>query len=110
LQISSILTARYSVAHPSAPVPSASPPVAPSAARGVSTGLHCDHCGQDGHVETFSTGRKKLRCLRLVVLHKVLVALVLEDLRGVLLVQRHRSCSCYFVVLRPLHRQELLVL
>jgi hypothetical protein len=35
----------------------------------------------------FATGRRKLR---LVILHKVLV---LEDLRGVLLVQRHRRFS-----------------
>jgi hypothetical protein len=33
-----------------------------------------------------ATGRRKLRKLRLVVLHKVLVVLVLEDMRGVLLV------------------------
>jgi hypothetical protein len=58
----------------------------------------------------FATGRRKLRRLRLAVLHRVLVALVLEDLRGVLLVQRHRSCSCYSVALRPLRRQDLLVL
>jgi hypothetical protein len=34
----------------------------------------------------FATGRRQLRRLRLVVLHRVLVVLVLEDLRGVLLV------------------------
>jgi hypothetical protein len=34
-----------------------------------------------------ATGRRKLRRLRLAVLHMVLVVLVLEDLRGVLLVQ-----------------------
>jgi uncharacterized membrane protein (DUF106 family) len=34
----------------------------------------------------FAIGRRKLRKLRLVVLHTVLVVLVLEDLRGVLLV------------------------
>jgi hypothetical protein len=55
-------------------------------------------------------GRRKLRRLRLTVLHRVLVLLVLEDLRGVLLVQRHRKFSCCFIVLRPLRRQELLVL
>jgi hypothetical protein len=55
----------------------------------------------------FAIGRRKLR---LTVLHRVLVVLVLEDLRGVLLVQKHRSSSCYFVALRPLRRQELLVL
>jgi hypothetical protein len=35
----------------------------------------------------FATGKRKLR---LTVLHMVLVVLVLEDLRGVLLVQRHK--------------------
>jgi hypothetical protein len=43
-----------------------------------------------------ATGRRKLR---LTVLHKVLV---LEDLRGVLLVQRHRRFSCCFIGLRLL--------
>jgi hypothetical protein len=57
-----------------------------------------------------TTGRRKLRRLRLVVLHRVLVVLVLEDLRGVMLVQRHRRFSCCFVALRPLCHQELLVL
>jgi hypothetical protein len=38
----------------------------------------------------FATGRGKLRRLKLVVLHRVLVVLVLEDQRGVLLLQRHR--------------------
>jgi hypothetical protein len=33
--------------------------VAPSAARGASTGLHCDHCGRDGHVEAFCYRKKK---------------------------------------------------
>jgi hypothetical protein len=41
----------------------------------------------------FATGRRKLRRLRLAVIHRVLVILVLEDLRGVLLVQRHRRFS-----------------
>jgi hypothetical protein len=54
-----------------------------------------------------ATRRRKLR---LAVLHMVLVVLVLEDLRGVLLVQRHRRFSCCFVALWVLHRQELLVL
>jgi hypothetical protein len=44
LRVSSILATRSSVAHPTAPVSSASPPVAPSAACGASTGLHYDHC------------------------------------------------------------------
>jgi hypothetical protein len=46
-----------------------------------------------------ATGRTKLRKLKLVVLHRVLVVLVLEDLRGVLLVQRHRRFSCSFIAL-----------
>jgi hypothetical protein len=58
----------------------------------------------------FATGRRKLRKLRLIVLHRVLVVLVLEDLRGVLLVQRHMRFSSCFVALRLLRRQELLVL
>jgi hypothetical protein len=57
-----------------------------------------------------ATGRRKLRKLRLTVLHRVLVVLVLEDLRGILLVQRHRRFSCCFVALRLLRRSELLVL
>jgi hypothetical protein len=51
-----------------------------------------------------ATGRRKLRKLRLVVLHRVLVVLILEDLRGVLLVQRHRRFSCCFVALWLLRR------
>jgi hypothetical protein len=51
-----------------------------------------------------------IRKLRLVILHRVLVILVLENLRGVLLVQRHRRFSCSFVALRLLRRQKLLVL
>jgi hypothetical protein len=43
-------------------------------------------------------GRRKLRRLGLAILHRVLVLLVLEDLRGVLLVQRHRRFSCCFIV------------
>ena len=54
----------------------------------------------------FATGRRRLR---LAVLHNVLVVLVLEALRRVLLLQM-QSCSCSFVALLPLHRQELLVL
>jgi hypothetical protein len=55
-------------------------------------------------------GRRKLRMLMLTVLRRVLVVLVLEDLRGVLLVQRCRRFSCCFIALRPLLHQELLVL
>jgi hypothetical protein len=54
-----------------------------------------------------ATGRRKLR---LTVLHKILVVLVLEDLRGVILVQRHRRFSCCFIAVQLLHQQELLVL
>jgi hypothetical protein len=59
LQVSSVLAARSSVTHPTAPVPPTSPPVAPSATRGASTILHCDHCGQDGHVDVFCYRKKK---------------------------------------------------
>jgi hypothetical protein len=44
LLVSSVLVAHSSIPHPTALVPPASPPVAPSTGRGVSTGLHCDHC------------------------------------------------------------------
>jgi hypothetical protein len=44
-----------------------------------------------------ATGRRKLR--KLAVLHRVLVVLVLKDLRGVLLIQRHMRFSCCFVAL-----------
>jgi hypothetical protein len=50
---------RSSSAHPAAPVPLASPPVVPPAARGESVGLHCDHCGCDGHVEAFCYRKKE---------------------------------------------------
>jgi hypothetical protein len=58
LQVSSVLAARSSIARPAALVPPASHLVAPSAARGASTGLHCDHCGRDGHVEAFCYRKK----------------------------------------------------
>jgi hypothetical protein len=58
----------------------------------------------------FAIGRRKLRKLRLIVLHRVLVVLVLEDLRGVLLVLRCRRFSYCFVTLWLLRHQELLVL
>jgi hypothetical protein len=86
LRVSSVLAARSLVARPAAPMPPASPPGASSTAHGASTGLHCDHCGRDGHVDAFAI-RRKLTRLRLAVLHRVLVVLVLEDLRGALLVQ-----------------------
>jgi hypothetical protein len=50
---------RSSSARPAAPMPLASPPVVPPAARGESVGLHCDHCGRDGHVEAFCYRKKK---------------------------------------------------
>jgi hypothetical protein len=53
LRSSSVLAARSSVVRPAAPVPLASASVALSAAHGESVGLHCDHCGRDGHVEAF---------------------------------------------------------
>jgi hypothetical protein len=49
-------------------------------------------------------GRRNLRRLRLAVLHRVLVIMVLEDLRGILLVQKHRRFLCCFTALRPLRR------
>jgi hypothetical protein len=64
LQSSTILVARSSVSHSStarlaALVPLASPLVVPPTARGESIGLHCDHCGRDGHVEAFCYRKKK---------------------------------------------------
>jgi hypothetical protein len=50
---------RSSSARPTASVPLASPPVAPPAARGESGGLHCAHCGHDGHVLAFCYRKKK---------------------------------------------------
>jgi hypothetical protein len=47
---------RSSSARPTASVPLTSPPVVPPAARG---GLHCAHCGRDGHVDTFCYRKKK---------------------------------------------------
>jgi hypothetical protein len=61
LQSATVLAARSSAsrslsAHPTASVLLVSPPVVPPAAHGESGGLHCAHCGRDGHVETFFTG------------------------------------------------------
>jgi hypothetical protein len=50
---------RSSSAHPTASVLLVLPPVVPLAARGESGGLHCDHCGRDGHVEAFCYKKKK---------------------------------------------------
>jgi hypothetical protein len=40
-------------------VPLTSSLVAPLVARGVNSGLYCDHCGRDGHVETFCYKKRK---------------------------------------------------
>jgi hypothetical protein len=50
---------RSSSARLTASVPLASPPVVPPAAHGERGGLHCDHCGRDGHVEAFCYRKKK---------------------------------------------------
>jgi hypothetical protein len=64
LQSATFLVARSSAsrslfARPTASMPLASPPVVPPAARGESGGLHCDHCGRNGHVEAFCYRKKK---------------------------------------------------
>jgi hypothetical protein len=64
LQSSTVLAARSSVGHssstcPAAPMPLASSPVVLLAACGGSVGLYYDHCGRDGHVETFCYRKKK---------------------------------------------------
>jgi hypothetical protein len=64
LQSTTILVARSSTdrsssARPTALVPLASPPVVPLAACVESVGLHCDHCGRDGHVEALCYRKKK---------------------------------------------------
>jgi hypothetical protein len=58
LQSSSILAAHSSVARPVAPVPLASATIAPPTARGESVGLHCNHCGWNGHTEIFCYRKK----------------------------------------------------
>jgi hypothetical protein len=40
-------------------MPLASPPVVPPTAHDESVDLHCDHCGQDGHVNAFCNRKKK---------------------------------------------------
>jgi hypothetical protein len=50
---------RSSSARPTASMSLASPSVVPPAARGESDGLHCAHCGRDGHVEAFCYRKKK---------------------------------------------------
>jgi hypothetical protein len=59
LRVSSVLATRSSVARPVVPVPPASPLIALSATRGESASLHCDHCGQDGHVKAFCYRKMK---------------------------------------------------
>jgi hypothetical protein len=69
LQSATVLAARSSASHsssarPTALVPLASPLVVPPAARGESCGLHCAHCGRDGHVEAFCYRKKKAQACR----------------------------------------------
>jgi hypothetical protein len=55
------LASRYLSARPATPVQLASPPIIPPAARGETVGLHCDHCGRDGHVKPFFYRKKKVQ-------------------------------------------------
>jgi hypothetical protein len=55
---------RSSSARLTTSVPLASPPVVPPAAHGESGGLHCVHCGRDGHVEAFFYRKKKAQTHR----------------------------------------------
>jgi hypothetical protein len=69
LQSATVLAARSSASRssstrPTASVPLASPPVVPPAAHGESGGLHCAHCGCDGHVEAFCYRKKKAQSRR----------------------------------------------
>jgi hypothetical protein len=69
LQSATVLAARSSVSRslstrPTASVPLASPLVVPPATRGKSGGLHCAHCGRDGHVEAFCYRKKKAQARR----------------------------------------------
>jgi hypothetical protein len=69
LQFVTVLAARFSAsrsssARPTASVPLASPSVVPPAARDESGGLHCAHCGHDGHVEEFCYRKKKAQARR----------------------------------------------
>jgi hypothetical protein len=69
LQSATVLAARSSAsrsssARPTVSVPLASPPVVPPAAHGESGGLHCAHCGRDGHVEAFCYRKKKAQARR----------------------------------------------
>jgi hypothetical protein len=58
------LASRSSSARPTALVPLASPLVVPPTTRGESGGLHCAHCGRDGHVESFCYRKKKAQAHR----------------------------------------------
>jgi hypothetical protein len=96
LQSATVLAAHSSASHslsarPTASVPLASPLVVPPAARGESGGLHCAHCGRDRHVEAFCYRKKKAQACRSS--HGT-GDTGLEDLRGVMLVQRRRRFSC----------------
>jgi hypothetical protein len=69
LQSATVLVARSSASRssftrPTASVPLASPPVVPPAAHGESGGLHCAHCGRDGHVDAFCYRKKKAQARR----------------------------------------------
>jgi hypothetical protein len=69
LQSATVLAAHFSASHfssthPTASVPLASPSVVPPAARGESGGLHCAHCGRDGHVEAFCYRTQKAQAHR----------------------------------------------
>jgi hypothetical protein len=69
LQSATVLVAHSSAshsssAHPTTSVPLASPPVVLPAIRGESGGLHCAHCGRDGHVEAFCYRKKKAQARR----------------------------------------------
>jgi hypothetical protein len=55
---------RSSFARPAAPVLLASHLIIPPTACGESVGLHCDHCGRDGHVVAFCYGKKKAQAHR----------------------------------------------
>jgi hypothetical protein len=64
LQSATVLAARSSASRsssirPTVSVSLASPPVVPPATHGESGGLHCAHCGRDGHVEASCYIKKK---------------------------------------------------
>jgi hypothetical protein len=104
-----VLAAHSLVAHPTAPVPPDSPPVCLLHMVRVPVFIVITVIDMDMW-RPFAIKRRKLRRLRLTILHRVMMVLVLVDPSGVLLVQRHKSCSCYFIALQPLCCQELLVL